>query len=157
MELYNDKTDGITHVNIYSKGKTSLGRMLSNFYEYPIKTTDGDFRSVEGYWYWMSIDDAIIEKERLRELSGFKAKMTGIEILKTTNNGHNSRFDVDFERKILKAIWYKFRRNTHLILPAYKSMPLRHYYVYKDRIIDVTHKYQWMIKTHPHTRDFSHE
>ena len=51
--MINPKQDGISHVNIYSQGKTELGRMLSNFYHYQVITKDGNFTSVEGYWYWL--------------------------------------------------------------------------------------------------------
>jgi len=42
-------SDGVTHINIYSKGKTSLDRALSNFAHTPIETVDGKFASIEGY------------------------------------------------------------------------------------------------------------
>jgi hypothetical protein len=141
-----DFEDGITHINIYSKGKTELGRMLSNFYKFPIKTLDGDFMSVEGYWYWLSIDENTPEREELRKLYGFKVKQRGKEILDKTNNGKSSRFDEDFERKILRAIWYKFRRCSDLIKPEYANLPIVHYYCYGGKVIDVTDKYEWMIK-----------
>lgn len=142
--ILNENEDGVTHINTYSKAHTELGKMLSNFYKFPINTVDGPFMSVEGYWYWLSIDDAIKEKEELRKLYGFTAKSRGKEII-ATHGGQNSRFDDDFERKILKAIWYKFRRNTHLLLPELATLPIVHYYCYGGKVIDVTSKYQWMI------------
>jgi len=46
--------DGVTHVNIYSKAKTELGRWLSNFAYAPIRITGhGRFASIEAYWYWL--------------------------------------------------------------------------------------------------------
>ena len=39
--MYKPKDDGITHINIYSQGKTQLGRFLSNFEPSPIETEDG--------------------------------------------------------------------------------------------------------------------
>lgn len=65
--------DGVTHINIYSQGKTELGRMLSNFYKCRIDTKDGVFNSVEGYWYWLGIEDCK-EKDALKTLSGYQAK-----------------------------------------------------------------------------------
>lgn len=143
--LLSQYEDGITHINTYSKGKTELGRMLSNFAKCPITTDDGNFMSVEGYWYWMSIDNSVAEKENLRKLYGYYAKSTGIDILKRTNNGKSSRWDNDFENKILKAIWCKFQKNKHLILPEYENLPLVHYYVFNGKTVDVTRRYQWMI------------
>jgi len=46
--------DGLSHINIYSKGMTELGRLLSNFANTPVNTPqDGKFTSIEGYWYWL--------------------------------------------------------------------------------------------------------
>jgi hypothetical protein len=132
--------DGITHINIYSQGKTELGRMLSNFYRYSIETKDGQFNSVEGYWYWLGIEDCK-EKEILRKLYGYTAKKTGNNL-----KAHfNSRFDDEFERKILNAIWYKARKNTHLFVPETSKLPLEHYYNFSGKIVNVKNKYLWMI------------
>lgn len=132
--------DGITHINIYSRGNTDLGRMLSNFYQFPFRTPDGTFTSVEGYWHWLSIEDCK-EKERLRELSGFAAKKYGREIL----TYRSRRFDDDFEHKILVAIWKKFKRHSNLILPQYYNLPFEHYYNFNGKVQDVKSKYLWMI------------
>ena len=44
--------DGMTHINVYSKGKTEIGRWLSNFAYSPIDLgNEGYFSSIEGYWY----------------------------------------------------------------------------------------------------------
>lgn len=146
--MFNPDNDGVDHINIYSMGKTELGKMLSNFAKFPIHTKDGDFMSVEGYWYWMSIEPCI-EREQLRRCYGFWAKKTGKEILTTKQ----AAYDNDFEHKILLAIWYKFRRNADLILPEYKELPFCHYYNYGGKIVDVTSKYPWMIEGITKMRD----
>lgn len=138
--LINPARDGIEHINVYSKGATDLGRMLSNFSKFPIRTKDGNFMSVEGYWYWLSIEPCV-EREQLRGCYGFWAKKTGEEILEAKQ----ALFDKDFEHKILLAIWYKFRRNSHLIFPEHRELPFYHYYNYGGNVIDVTDKYFWMI------------
>lgn len=139
--VLSENDDGITHINIYSRGQTELGRMLSNFYKFPIKTLDGDFMSVEGYWYWLSIEDCK-EKELLRELYGFTAKKKGREILEY----RKSRFDDNFEKKIRYAIWYKFRRNSHLITKEFETLPFEHYYCFGGKIMDVKKTYLWMVE-----------
>lgn len=143
--LIDPKYDGITHINIYSKGNTALGKMLSNFTKCPIMTEDGQFMSVEGYWYFLSISETEAKRELLRTTYGFRAKQLGKEILIETNNGKNSRFDPRFEEKILNAIWYKFQRNAYLLNADNKDLPFAHYYNYGGKVINVGHKYQWMI------------
>ena len=137
----NPNLDGISHINIYSQGKTELGRMLTNFAKFPIHTSDGDFMSVEGYWYWLSIEDCP-EKEKLRGLCGFTAKKYGKSVLEYKA----SHWDDDFERKILKAIWWKFKRNTHLLIPQYYDLPFKHYYNFGGCIRDVAGNYPWMME-----------
>jgi len=147
--IINPEYDGISHINIYSKGKTELGKMLTNFSKFPIHTQDGDFMSVEGYWYWMSIEECE-EREQLRKCYGFWAKKTGKEILETKAK----RFDNDFEHKILKAIWYKFRRNSGLILQEYDNLPFEHYYNYGGKVVNVKDKYPFMIEGITKMRDY---
>ena len=143
--------DGVNHINIYSRGKTALGRMLSNFYRFPISTSDGEFESVEGYWYWLNICECE-EKEILRTLFGFKAKDKGLRILQHKN----CRWDKDFEKKIITAIWYKFERNLHLLVEDYVKLPFEHYFVFGDKIRDAKNRYPWMITAIDKMRNYAY-
>ncbi|AYG48074.1 hypothetical protein DV532_27735 (plasmid) [Pseudomonas sp. Leaf58] len=112
--------DGITHINIYSGGKTPVGRNLSHFPELPIyHPVFGDFCSGEGLWYWISRRD-----DRLRMLSGFEAKRYGrsLPVVKTLpkeefqrmiNLGNQAKLDTYPEIK--EAL-------------ANSTLPLLHYY-----------------------------
>lgn len=47
-------TDGVTHINIYSDGKTQLGRFLSHFA--PAKVSHpvyGEFPTMENFWHYV--------------------------------------------------------------------------------------------------------
>ena len=136
--------DGQTHINIYSKGVTQLGKMLSNFYKFPIMTKDGPFMSVEGYWYWLNISECEPRREEFRKLYGYNAKKTGQEILKGIP-AEERRWEENFEEKIQLAIWYKFRRNVHLITEELKTLPFEHYYNYGGKVVDCYKRYPWMI------------
>jgi hypothetical protein len=139
--MINPKEDGVTHVNIYSQGKTQLGKFLSNFYGINIRTKDGMFYSVEAYWYWLGIEDCD-EKEVLRSLSGYEAKKIGNELKKK----HKARVDEEFENKILKAIWYKVRNNSYILGGRFAELPFEHYYNFGGKVVDVKDKYLWMIE-----------
>jgi len=139
--MINPNLDGITHVNIYSQGKTELGRMLSNFYCYEIKTKDGEFNSVEGYWYWLGIEECK-EKEVLRRLYGYDAKKTGNSL----KYHFRKRFDNDFQNKIFNAIWVKVKNNKNMFLGEVGKLPFEHYYNFNGKIVDVKNKYLWMVK-----------
>lgn len=52
--MFDCQKDGIDHINVYSKGKTALGRFLSNFAQVDLETKNGNFSSVEAYWYWLT-------------------------------------------------------------------------------------------------------
>ena len=52
--------DGVTHINVYSKGTTALGRALSNFAHIPFMVVpNGRFESIEAYWYWLRVMETI--------------------------------------------------------------------------------------------------
>lgn len=140
MNIISPDYDGIDHINIYSKGKTELGRMLSNFYRCPIETEDGNFQSVEAYWYWLSLPN-IEEKEQLRGIWGYQAKQLGKDL---TKNFGNIRID-NFENKILKATQTKCLINYQLFNCSINTLPFEHYYNYGGKIVDVKEKYIWLI------------
>lgn len=144
---YNPLEDGITHLNTYSKGNTELGRFCSNFAYCPIETEDGHFDSIEGYWGWLGVSESNAQRDELRNLSGYKAKMFKDNLIAGGNPG---RKDAEFQRKIRDAIHIKFQtkqardlmnKNKELL-----SLPLCHYYVFNEdngkiEIKDVTNDY----------------
>lgn len=142
----NPNTDGIDHINIYSKGQTELGRFLSNFAHSPIETEDGNFTSIEGYWYWLGCTHK--NKDLLRGVYGYKAKQLGRDL----RAEDWPSFD-GFQDKISRAIVIKL--DTY---PDYKeqllnsTLPLVHYYTYGNNIIQVPEA-NWIIKVINETRE----
>lgn len=126
--------DSITHINIFSTGKTILGRLLSNFSYSPFKCEDGEFYSIEGYWYWLQTKD-----KRLRFLHGYQAKKLGSSLPKIYE-------ELEFEKKIKKAIICKIKHNKYLIQLLRESyLPFCHYYVFsKEFRKDAGH--DWLIE-----------
>ena len=133
------KDDGVTHINVYSQGKTRLGRFLSNFAYAPIDTEDGRFNTIEGYWYWLAAGENP-QKEILRGLSGHESKEYGRRL--GCPDWINSE---EFKQKICKAISQKMRSNPEMIkLLAETNLPLTHYYVYEERMVIVS-RGQWLL------------
>ena len=125
--------DGVDHVNIYSAGKTHLGRMLSNFYVEDIETEDGIFPSVETYFHWLGIkDDLIEEKKIIRGLTKNKAKKYGKEIKTKYGLKEVPRFN----DKIKDAILLKGMKHLDMFIPKYDNLPFEHYYNFYGRIIE---------------------
>lgn len=136
----NHLEDGKTHINIYSKGKTELGRYLSNFQKCDIETEDGSFKSIEGYWYWLLSQDD--NKDCLRNLYGFKAKQKGREL-----KGLDWCDDEWFKNKIKKAISYKIENMPENIKIQFheNKLPYDHYYVYGGKEVKVKNG-RWVIE-----------
>lgn len=133
--MINVEEDGITHINIYSKGKTELGRFLSNFSLCPIITEDGNFKSIEGYWYWLLCDHD--NKDVLKTLVGFAAKDCGRNL--KARDWDNSE---EFKNKIKKAILIKINFAHKDFLK--NNLPFEHYYVYGGKIVKPKEG-QWII------------
>jgi hypothetical protein len=114
--------DGIDHINVYSQGKTLLGRFLSNWTQCDLDMDeDGNFQSVEGYWYWLGTKD-----DRFRALYGYTAKKLGKEVPKTIHlptEKFQERIKLAIRRKIVSvgSAYEDFKRSV---------LPFTHYYVY---------------------------
>lgn len=128
------KDDGKTHINIYSKGLTELGRFLSNFAYAPITLPEGVFASIEGYWYYLGLGDDVPERKALMSLYGVQAKLRGREL-----GSLDWPVEVpNFKAKILDAIRIKLQTYPSM-LKALKenNLPLTHYYVYGNKLVKV--------------------
>lgn len=114
--------DGVTHINVFSKGQTEMGRLLTNFAFTPFKhPTYGHFASMEAFWYWLGTGKT---HNQLRRLYGASAKMAGRRLQRVPCES--------FQEEILQAIQYKIEQ-TPRILQLFRttpSLPLAHYYVY---------------------------
>lgn len=124
------ETDGINHINIYSKGRTELGRFLSHFAYHPVATYEhGTFDSLEGYWFWLKYRD-----DALRELSGYQAKNHG-SMLAKTHVPVLSPDDDTFRRDILFATTQKLNTMPDILKLrlAHSKLPLIHAYEHQGK------------------------
>lgn len=121
-----DKTDGVNHINAYSKGRTELGRMLSNFEHSPFTHSElGEFQSMEGFWYYISTG---MKHEELRELFGYEAKQLGSTL--------SAVYNADFERLIYEGLEAKLTQNEHILDACRENdLPYYHYYVWPGKPI----------------------
>lgn len=129
--------DGIDHINIYSKGKTKLGRLLSNFASTPVDTVDGTFNSIEGYWYWLGCG-----ARELRQLTGWEAKKFG-----RLMNAADYNDDPQFKLKIAVALLTKLIQNKELFeMFKGNELPFKHYYVYGDKVVIEPKEGKWILE-----------
>lgn len=140
--LYLPEQDGITHINVYSRGATEIGRMLSNFYYSPfIYQPYGKFNSVEGFWYWWFTGQ---QHEQFRVLSGWGAKQEGKKYRDDRIDKSGGISDED-KRVVLEAIRCKLRQNKIIQVKLKQScLPFSHYYAYGDKVVRLP-EYDWML------------
>lgn len=134
--MFNPKTDGVDHLNVYSKGQTELGRWMSNFTKEPITTVYGQFQSVEGYWYWLGNPN-----EQLRTLHGFAAKQLGRSLPRIAIRSEN-----EFQSLIRDALYTKAKRRPDMVAKLRKcTLPLAHYYVFGNPPVVKDAGHQWIL------------
>lgn len=135
----NQTYDGVTHINIYSKASTKLGKMLSNFYPCNIVLENKTFGSLEAYWYWLSTGR---QHDSLISLSGFEAKKQGRQFPKVHID--------DFENLIKTATEQKLLQNPDIKKEFLDSkLAFEHYYriIQKDGsyFSKFATKYYWQV------------
>ena len=126
----NPQREGIDHINAYSRSRTELGRLISNFAHTPfVLPTDGPFASIEAYWYWLSVRED--RREQLRPLHGYGAKKRGRLL-----QGRDWPRDPMFEPKIKVALVAKVTAHPRIqeLLISSGALPIVHYYAEPDGI-----------------------
>lgn len=136
--MWKSEEEGITHINAYSKSKTQLGKLLSNFARSGIHTKHGSFESIEGLWYWLLTKD-----ESLRTMYGWQAKNIGRK--KLDEKSKEDFLEESFIQSIKEAIDYKISSNSTLrSLLKQNTLPIVHYYSYGDKVIEPqSNKWLW--------------
>lgn len=129
--------DGHTHINIYSRGRTELGRFLSNFTEHEYNHYNyGKFASIEAFWHWRHLYGSEAPEEeldRLRVLSGNMALVQG-RALRQKYEAHLRAYEY-FEIDICNAIGQKILDVPRMRRKLCRSsLPFKHYYWYGDNI-----------------------
>lgn len=130
--IWDPKEDGITHINVYSRGQTMLGRNLSNFARTPFELPlYGKFESVEGYWYWHIYNHPIF-----KSLWGYQVKEFAKRFIGPGKLCLN-------EKELREA--YKAKLAAHPKIQEQLNeckLPLAHYYVYGGKAV-VPKQWQW--------------
>ena len=132
------KLDGKTHINVYSRGNTELGRMLAHFAFSPfVHPYYGPFNCMEGFWYYIK---AKKPDDMLRTLVGHHAKEYG------KNLDHIRR--PNFKELIVDANFHKVDQNARLReLMAESVLPFDHYYFYGPGKILIRPKgFEWLVQ-----------
>lgn len=142
--------DGKTHINIYSNGKTQLGRLLSHFTLSPFTHPFfGHFRCMEGFWFYMRSQEHLVAADQrddtLRYLLGRAAQQYG-------RARRMIRYD-DFKEDIMAGNYQKILQTPALRKLFLESdLPFRHHYVFKSDLENAPVKivkpqdHEWLCK-----------
>lgn len=131
------RSDGIDHVNVYSRARTAEGKLLSNFAPIPFHLHGYRFASVEGFYQSMLYDDDG-DRARIATLSGTEAKSWGARAGKDSGDrvrtwgGQVVPFrGPEFQEEIRTALRAKVEQNPQVgqALLATEHLVLTHYYV----------------------------
>ncbi len=121
--VYHPSTDSIDHINVYSRGHTELGRLLTNpspiGFEHP---AFGYFNTAEGLHFFLKT--GMLDYE-YAQLSGFEARKKG----KADHKNYIQNPDFD---RLMRIGWIcKITQNPKLYeLVITNTLPLAHYYYY---------------------------
>lgn len=147
MSTINPLEDGVTHINLYSKGNTELGRQMTNFYLSPFDhPTFGRFASVEAAWHWLLTG---CKHDVLRDAYGLNAKKRARCFVEDKVNVNREL--TSLEKKILcDFIKCKIDQNKKIKNNLISStLPLAHYYYFGKidncKVVELP-QYDWMIK-----------
>lgn len=139
-------SDGVDHINVYTKGATSLGKALSNLARIELTHPRyGRWPSVENLWYWLSTGKRAHLEDEFRQCSPWDAKRIGTPMERVKYP--------EFEQEILEAIEFKIKQNQWLADELKEStLPLTHYFVYGNadahgnyKVIDLSERYAWQL------------
>ncbi|MBT5491936.1 hypothetical protein HOK00_06735, partial [bacterium] len=116
-DKYKIVMDGIEHLNVYSKAKTVLGRKLTNMsnvsFNIEIEGKIINFKSLEGYWYFLKKKLLLKEKDlKYSEYDCFEAKDRGKKELKDLSLS-KSDYEV-FQKKIKESLRLKVEQNSDI-------------------------------------------
>jgi len=127
--------DGKTHINVYSRGVTPLGRSLSNLSECNIEHPYfGHFRTLEGLWFYMKTG---FKDDNFRIIKGLAARDLGKKL--------PSEFYPLFSKMFKLGMLEKLEKNPGLQRDLLANdLPLAHYYVYGKKVI-VQDRHQWQL------------
>ncbi|QZI90509.1 hypothetical protein MYOV003v1_p0185 [Vibrio phage 207E48.1] len=150
------KLDGVTHINIYSRGGTELGQLMSNFTRSPFTLKEhGRFDSIEGLWYWLALynhdlppnHDHNLMVDTLRAVSGTVAKNRGRELkLKLIAYAPDEMPEDAFQDVINEAIGERICNDDRLVaLLNDSTLPFTHYYVFNGVSKDANN-HPWLLE-----------
>lgn len=121
---FTSTTDGITHINGYSQGRTELGRLITNFAHTPVEIWEKEFGSLEAAWHYYQTG---LCHDDLCSLYGY--------------NAYKASRKYPFVQAMTREVYIElFRAKLTQTLQLRKLLsesvlPLTHYYEYSGKVV----------------------
>lgn len=140
--------DGVDHINIYSKGKTSLGRALTNMFQFTFEYNGCTFHSVEQAWHYFKFLD--INPLVAQHILSLENSYDCLKYARANSVPETVAFvQTDaFRNRIKDVIITRLQADDALRVQLKNSvLPFKHYFVYgADAVRDQSDKYSWLIQ-----------
>ena len=136
---FKPENDGIDHINVFSKSRSKLGRMLSNFAHTPFTLDGVKFESVESWWYWMkmnNINKSVLfpafsdeQLDNIKSLIGKEAKTYFRELYKDDSSSFSPE-----PAQLKRAYLQKIEEHPEVKKALLENtLPIDHYYMMFDK------------------------
>lgn len=163
---YRTEDDGLTHINVYSQGRTEIGRWLSNFEHTPLSLPEGEFMSLEAYYHYLKVQQSITlanqttatlpawtstHLERLKRQHGKRAQDVGRDLKRRLSkfgvriqNRPTDQFVAAFEAALRQKLERNPVQHARLQSVLEDGLPLVHYYVLPDGSAYYLKRFDWL-------------
>ena len=133
--------DGKTHINIYSKGRTFLGRFLSHRTLCELNLPEGRFLCVSAYWYHLTCK----EDSRLNRVHDWETELLATQLSPLPRKQQLPA--AELQAKIKKALDAKIKWSDYWQEEFTESeLPFLHYYLDAEgNVVDESRKYRWLL------------
>lgn len=139
------ENDGVKFINIYSKAKNSLGKQLTNMFQYTFKYNDIEFNSVEQAWHFYKFSNY---PELADQILQFKNSFDCLKFARANKQDDASKSVQSPIFHVLMQDVIRTRIEADLDLQNMLRnswLPFEHYYAYGDKVQDQRDKYEWLI------------
>ena len=142
MSTINFLQDSTNHINISSRGRTFLGRFLSQNKRCYLSLPEGVFQSVGGYWYYLTTKEKDL---RLFEVNGWETELLAAQLQPLPRKEQLPTSEL--QAKIKKALDIKIKWSEYWQEEFTEStLPFLQYHLDANgNVVDESTKYRWLL------------
>lgn len=144
--MLNPHNDGVKFINIYSKGKTSLGRKLTNMQMHEFMFDNIKFNSVEQAWHFYKFAG---QPELAKQILAIPNSFDCLKFARANRTEDTTAKALSFGFKLLMEDVIRTRIETDEDLTNMLRnswLPFEHYYAYSGTVHDQRDKYEWLLQ-----------